>query len=202
MAETLPGCSKWQAAFPCPRWLLGNSRYIPGTEWGFPKRRLNEWMDAGWELSLVVGFSSLSVNISRDSHHERACTIVTCSYRGGRARLDAAGDHPLDSVVLDPCRMGNHGPDKLRVDTKERGGAWAVQKVEQHLPWMEQHRGSEGETGKVTGSSHWQRRLGAWGQQHCGRQLWADVQDSICQPFTPVCSGLPRLLLSLFKDRP
>lgn len=29
----------------------------------------------------------------------------------------------LGSVVLDPCRMGNHGPDKLRVDTKERGGA-------------------------------------------------------------------------------
>lgn len=77
---------------------------------------------------------------------------------------------------------------------REEGLARAVQKVEQHLPWMDQHRGSEGETGKVTGSSHWQRRLGAWGRQQCGWQLWADVQDSICQPFTPVRSGLPRLL--------
>lgn len=35
--------------------------------------------------------------------------------------------------------MGNHGPDKPRVDTKERGATGAVQEEEQNLPrWTEQ----------------------------------------------------------------
>lgn len=49
-------------------------------------------------------------------------------------RTDTAGDRHLGRVALAPRRMGSHGPDKPRVDAKDRGAPGAVQEAEQSLP--------------------------------------------------------------------
>lgn len=61
-----------------------------------------------------------------------ACTLGTRPYGGGGLRLEAAGDCCLGGVILNPCWVGSHCPDQLGVDTKERGGRRAVQKVGQN----------------------------------------------------------------------
>lgn len=80
-------------------------------------------------------------------------------------RTDTAGDRHLGRVALAPRRMGSHGPDKPRVDAKDRGAPGAVQQAEQSLPPMDQNKGETGETG----SSHWQRQPRADAQGRVGR---------------------------------
>lgn len=82
--------------------------------------------------------------------------------------------------------MGHHGPDKPRVDAKERRATGAVQEVEQNLSLMDQSKGKKGEAGRP----HWQRQLGEWGQWWRGWQPRADAQSRMCLSFTPVQSGL------------
>lgn len=105
-------------------------------------------------------------------------------------------DPHLGSVVLDPCRMANHCPDKLGVDTKERGAEWHQSNSTCALDGPEQGKGRE--TGKVavhTGRGSWGSGDSPAVAGSCGLHTELDV--TVLHP-CPEWSS--QTLSSLFKD--
>lgn len=109
-----------------------------------------------------------------------------CYSRFLRWATEAARDHRSGSVILDPCRVGSRCPDQLGVDTRERGGMWAVREVEQHgiatTPCVLLSDKNSGVGGKRNGSY---RSGGGGGVAACGRRLRADLHSQVSRSFTP-----------------
>lgn len=91
--------------------------------------------------------------------------MVTCSYRGRRPGLETAGDQPLGSVVLVPCRMGSHGPDRRK---------WTLRRAEWHglcRPWS---RICPWWTSTRAAKEKWEK----WQEVHTGRGGWGPGDSS------------------------